>query len=267
MRAIMTMIHIFQSTLPAKGATRNIFCLSSPEHISIHAPRGGSDIQSKKWRERPTAFQSTLPAGGATNGSHGKVWWDGISIHAPRGGSDPAPRIAPPNLPNFNPRSPRGERLLMRKQIQQQQYFNPRSPRGERLKSQWIEPTTSAFQSTLPAGGATIMRTVGASPDDVFQSTLPAGGATGESVCIASRRAISIHAPRGGSDGRNSILRGRHENFNPRSPRGERPTAIYFSGSLPNFNPRSPRGERQERMGQEHRYPLFQSTLPAGGAT
>ena len=57
-------------------------------HISIHAPRGGSDCWlynrlPKKWK-----FQSTLPVGGATFqvAKDAKVFK--ISIHAPRGGSD-----------------------------------------------------------------------------------------------------------------------------------------------------------------------------------
>ena len=58
-----------------------------------------------------------------------------------------------------------------------QQYFNPRSPHGERRRCEAIPPICSAFQSTLPAWGAT--------PRSKF---------------IARIRIISIHAPRMGSD-------------------------------------------------------------------
>ena len=57
---------IFQSTLPARGATRLRLCRKAPEsHISIHAPRTGSDgcPWTRHFRQR-------------------------ISIHAPRTGSD-----------------------------------------------------------------------------------------------------------------------------------------------------------------------------------
>ena len=37
-------ISLFQSTLPVGGATHSIFSLSTLFFISIHAPRGGSDI-------------------------------------------------------------------------------------------------------------------------------------------------------------------------------------------------------------------------------
>ena len=58
-----------------------------------------------------------------------------ISIHAPRGGSD-----APDN----------GARVAARG------YFNPRSPRGERPSNVDPLPIVFVFQSTLPAGGATL---------------------------------------------------------------------------------------------------------------
>ena len=56
-----------------------------------------------------------------------------ISIHAPHAGSDALPRMSASVLPDFNPRSPCGER--------------PMSMTA-------LEPTV-AFQSTLPMRGAT----------------------------------------------------------------------------------------------------------------
>ena len=78
--------------------------------ISIHAPRGGSDLDGgpKLWVEK--LFQSTLPVGGATLSSISFLLQMHISIHAPRGGSD---RYAPWCFhygKYFNPRSPWGER-------------------------------------------------------------------------------------------------------------------------------------------------------------
>ena len=81
--------------------------------------------------------------------------------------------------------------------------FNPRSPRGERQYAACKRGKVSEFQSTLPARGATICPVCG------------------EPVEVG----ISIHAPREGSDwdSKNSDEYG--NNFNPRSPRGERPRA------------------------------------------
>ena len=80
--------------------------------ISIHAPRGGSDVgASTLWSEIQSVFQSTLPAGGATTTE---------CLCAPQGSR------------HFNPRSPRGERPWPFVRWSSHLYFNPRSPRGER---------------------------------------------------------------------------------------------------------------------------------------
>ena len=78
----------FQSTHPARGATRDRFDHgSTPLVISIHAPREGCDY----------------------NIGHG-LKLDKISIHAPREGCDGAGAIASALYFYFNPRTPRGVR-------------------------------------------------------------------------------------------------------------------------------------------------------------
>ena len=174
-------------------------CHGASEHfpISIHAPRGGSDIVAhvtspsssdfnprspRGERLRPNIlfglvnpFQSTLPAGGATKYAIIEPTIRLISIHAPRGGSDLSFGSKLPLPLNFNPRSPRGER-----------------PRLGTKRNQ-----VKRFQSTLPAGGATI-------------SILPAN----------EKRIISIHAPRGGSDNRNIPTTAPHNRFQSTLPAG-----------------------------------------------
>ena len=100
--------------------------------------------------------------------------------------------------------------------------FNPRSPCGERRVYTWNPRNASIFQSTLPVWGATMT-------------------INGETL----RFVISIHAPRVGSD--NKSLRHRHQpnDFNPRSPCGER-LILQKHSICPN---------------------TFQSTLPVWGAT
>ena len=146
----------FQSTLPARGATKMPddtsngcfhFNPRSPHGerlhvrqnhrnkcaISIHAPRTGSDQKALKTGADPVIFQSTLPARGATcsplsfpatntfqstlpargateaNAKYNA--YEVISIHAPRTGSDYSPHAVRCAPPHFNPRSPHGERL------------------------------------------------------------------------------------------------------------------------------------------------------------
>ena len=100
--------------------------------------------------------------------------------------------------------------------------FNPRSPRGERPDNLFLLPRLSLFQSTLPARGATL-----------------AGKP------FAYYELISIHAPREGSDLLREGRTNKERNFNPRSPRGERPRWSRKTAGSSHFNPRSPRGERQ----------------------
>ena len=145
--------------------------------ISIHAPRGGSDIQNK--------ISSAISK---------------ISIHAPRGGSD--------------------HRCLLHRHKHSD--FNPRSPWGERRA-----------------------RPQGQSYNTIFQSTLPVGGATTCWMMLPMPSMISIHAPRGGSD----------------------PVYIPAHRRQQDFNPRSPWGERRAIPGFDDRVAIFQSTLPVGGAT
>ena len=101
---------------------------------------------------------------------------------------------------------------------------------------------------------------------------------------------ISIHAPRTGSDKIGYSYALLKNNFNPRSPHGERQTLFRLPESCNYFNPRSPHGERRnsyiymplrilyfnprsphgERLISNRDKPQtlkFQSTLPARGAT
>ena len=103
---------------------------------------------------------------------------------------------------------------------------------------------------------------------DLFQPTLPARGATAATARNVDDGVISTHAPRTGSDALSAVFSGVSENFNPRSPHGERltfspPTSPISSISThaprtgsdatveeiqkadsDYFNPRSPHGER-----------------------
>ena len=78
----------FQSTLPVGGATSSPSSPQLPRSISIHAPRGGSDLIQQDGKSVNKIFQSTLPVGGATMNSTNLTSIKKISIHAPRGGSD-----------------------------------------------------------------------------------------------------------------------------------------------------------------------------------
>ena len=189
-------------------------------------------------------FPSTLPVRGATIGDILTRLAALISIHAPRAGSDISFSFLLTGKIYFNPRSPCGERRVCRSltakrftfqstlpvrgatcDIQYlkltafisihapragsdlyciyfsgyQPHFNPRSPCGERRRLSLLCNSRSKFQSTLPVRGATFAV-----------------------HCFFYIGAISIHAPRAGSDDLRKTSIVCLVNFNPRSPCGER---------------------------------------------
>ena len=79
-----------------------------------------------------------------------------------------------------------------------------------------------------------------------FQSTLPVGGATPNMAEIISVYRISIHAPRGGSDGSCCSATGTPATFQSTLPVGGATinNAMQVREEI-NFNPRSPWGERR----------------------
>ena len=79
---------------------------------------------------------------------------------------------------------------------------------------------------------------------------------------------ISIHAPREGSDVLISMMRSDIVRFQSTLPaRGATGLWITWTATNNNFNPRSPRGERRYLHGCGRPVGGFQSTLPARGAT
>ena len=169
-------------------------------HISIHAPRVGSDLRPPTCRKAPANFNPRSPCGERPGCFGQSLVESNISIHAPRVGSD---HIAFSNtgvrtkfqstlpvwgatflrrLPNrchkhINPRSPCGERRLSETPYAMLSDFNPLSPCGERRITSPFARAALQFQSTLPVWGATIIY-------------------MGNAKFIR----ISIHAPRVGSD-------------------------------------------------------------------
>ena len=168
----------FQSTLPGWGATVAESHLGYTGIISIHAPRMGSDNISRKMAGITYAFQSTLPGWGATAGQ----------------------RVERRDQPDFNPRSPDGERRRLPMWRVCAPSISIHAPRmGSDDRDHGSTPWPSTFQSTLPGWGAT-KRGFRRKIDAEFQSTLPGWGATDDQRPVFRASHISIHAPRMGSD-------------------------------------------------------------------
>ena len=168
----------------------------------------------------------------------------------------------------FNPRSPHGERLLLifprssyaiisihaprmgsdnlvGQVSSRSKHFNPRSPHGER-----------------PASYVHIMHLRYFNPRSPHGERLRVSGLNAQS---------SYFNPRSPHGERHSLLRKLRvirQHFNPRSPHGERHfcTELCYNTCI-HFNPRSPHGERLLSGILFHDRLIFQSTLPAWGAT
>ena len=169
----------FQSTLPARGATCRLGSSANRAGISIHAPRTGSDLPPWKQRESRRNFNPRSPHGErpacSDTRSHLQTHFNPRSPHGERR-NNVKKQIAEPE--NFNPRSPHGERPCRGyKARTRADNFNPRSPHGERRDRWQMYHNCKAFQSTLPARGAT--KGERRMQDyKLFQSTLPVRGAT-----------------------------------------------------------------------------------------
>ena len=168
----------FQSTCPARGTTHLKTNLKGNLEISIHVPREGHDVDTAKRRVELVAisihvpreghdrkiicdvrqryrFQSTCPARGTT-----LSFAPGLSFSA-----------------DFNPRAPRGARLLARSYDVTFLNFNPRAPRGARLFYFILSYNKFNISIHVPREGHDI-----------------------SDAGIFSQSTISIHVPREGHD-------------------------------------------------------------------
>ena len=171
---------------------------------------------------------------------------ESISIHAPRTGSDP-----PFDYNRINA------------------YISIHAPRtGSDVNRFCNRPCINAFQSTLPARGATFQQLMEHNWQIYFNPRSPHGERRGDSMADAgvyiisihaprtgsdwvaynvdNEMPISIHAPRTGSDTTDGDAQAPPRKISIHAPRTGSDMAIVFSvPSHTNFNPRSPHGERR----------------------
>ena len=184
---------------------------------------------------------------GATGVKSPPIVADGsISIHAPRAGSD-APDLdgVLVMVISIHASPVRGATAVGSEFTKSSIFQIPRSPCGERR------------QTRCPCA-----RRWG-----YFNPRSPCGERRALFCITMSAPAISIHAPRAGSDSRLTRLILVEMYFNPRSPCGER---LYVNAShafADDFNPRSPCGERPRPAEPDPADRGFLITLPVRGAT
>ena len=162
-----------------RGATGGASSSMTANIISIHAPREGSDVRLQSFCPFFSGFQSRLPVRGATPLVVHRVPAHRISIHAPRAGSDDVRRGKFRRLYKISIHAPR---------------------EGSDVDHLLLLVHPGGFQSTLPVRGATLSLSHARVILAGFQSTLPVRGATTVTAHQYQQGAISIHAPREGSD-------------------------------------------------------------------
>ena len=125
------------------------------------------------------------------------------------------------------------------------EHFNPRSPRGERPRMGCNSKNRCQFQSTLPAWGATTDEPHIYIIIDISIHA-PRVGSDVFHLQVSLPIHISIHAPRVGSDAEPGLFQV-GDFISIHAPRvGSDIAAITPAVPIANFNPRSPRGERPD---------------------
>ena len=200
--------HRFQSTLPARGATVAGFAAGKIAQISIHAPRTGSDHTSKVTKGVSRYFNPRSPHGERPAGHSGCSKKPDISIHAPRTGSDTrfVCIYTIVIISIHAPRTGSDHDVLLVLIARRISIHAPRTGSDAGPLAP-IRPPPSAFQSTLPARGATFSFT-DITPSYRFQSTLPARGATPPILWRSGERIFQSTLPARGATGCGSRCRG-----------------------------------------------------------
>ena len=188
-----------------------------------------------------------------------------ISIRAPLAGSDVAPGGQSAVAPDFNPRSPCGERrgvlrlrhLLHRISIRaplagsDSLSFPAAYPSGISIRAPlagsdaaWQSPNRGGwnFNPRSPCGERRLMEIH--AERIAISIRAPLAGSDGHRQHQMETKVISIRAPLAGSDIVRLLCAQQMQHFNPRSPCGERPASIVNTLPIRDFNPRSPCGER-----------------------
>ena len=123
---------MFQSTRPTRGATSHAGTRIFGTRFQSTRPTRGATSTSDSL-SISSEFQSTRPTRGATSRQRRACSGGWVSIHAPHAGRDPwATASITPEI-----------------------CFNPRAPRGARLVGIRVSPVIDQFQSTRPTRGAT----------------------------------------------------------------------------------------------------------------
>ena len=237
---------LFQSTLPARGATsKPAHPLGSSMYFNPRSPHGerlftaALDILNR-------IFQSTLPARGATFLRNGRGFPATLfQSTLPARGATPRVCI------RFQPCA-----------------FQSTLPARGATRRQKLDDLPPPISIHAPRTGSDLRSTGGTVRTWWISIHAPRTGSDRAERSQRQHSSISIHAPRTGSDTRILIQLLQHNRFQSTLPaRGATCFSLLRTPGPAHFNPRSPHGERLDRYEGVPHYYTFQSTLPARGAT
>ncbi len=145
----------FQSTRPARGATKALYWREGIKVVSIHAPRTGRDSRTLKPRSWPYSFNPRAPHGARRGPDKRLLVHPGFNPRAPHGARHwlYRPRRT---IERVSIHAPRTGRDIQKNTPDNGSYrFNPRAPHGARPAAICMAAVDKGFQSTRPARGAT----------------------------------------------------------------------------------------------------------------
>ncbi len=236
-------------------------------HISIHAPRTGSDRPASRfwgWRRH---FNPRSPHGERRARRRNPLHQQDFNPRSPHGERRDADSLHPGDVEFQSTLPARGATVSGCQRGTAPDYFNPRSPHGERLLLR-VALKRRLISIHAPRTGSDIRTVVECKQNARFQSTLPARGATAAAEKAGVTIEISIHAPRTGSDKTAVKWMGHANEISIHAPRTGSDDAARCADGRVRISIHAPRtGSDEIMLGDERSSTIFQSTLPARGAT
>ena len=238
--------------------------------ISIHAPREGSDILTRRSEDGEPIPIHAPREGERPHRSRAARMARWISIHAPREGSDGTPSAPLRTSLDFNPRSPRGERLTMPSCTLIVWRFQSTLPaRGATCKLTTLDHNIQNISIHAPREGSDDKSRLGSSTGSHFNPRSPRGERRKQILMRKRQLGFQSTLPARGSDARSRSCWQRIGQFQSTLPaRGATYVTVTAdkTGHIsihapregsdlvrtqpptgrPDFNPRSPRGERRD---------------------
>ena len=281
---------LFQSTLPARGATILAPNLRNLQHISIHAPRTGSDVPSAPTFAPDVAISIHAPRTGSDEHHVYDKIITMISVHAPRTGSDAQGHTCYAHRAQFQSTLPargataRIASITAVKEISihaprtgsdktvvstssNRLNFNPRSPHGERRELRALQRDVHEHFNPRSPHGERRFGITNYFSKSYFNPRSPHGERQLQDEIVTVVFSISIHAPRTGSDTpteRRIIWVWQFQSTLP--ARGATTKIAKTHGSRQYFNPRSPHGERPTRQAYPFRRKPISIHAPRTGS-